>query len=167
MVRMMMLVAVAATAFVTASQAHGESRSADTWRALSCLMDRDDDRSLSKDEIGNFDPVPVRLLARNFADIDANRDGLVSYDEFAAFIARGRAEADDRFRSADADGSGGLSMTELEQAGPGPMRRLKRNFSAIDADRDGEVTLAERDRFVEELEKKKRERRAAEVDGKP
>jgi len=165
MIRMMMLLTVAATAIATGSQALGESRSGDAWRALSCLLDRDDNRKLSKDEVGSFEPVPLRLLVRNFADMDTDKDGLVSYEEFAAFVDKGRAEWESRLRSADADGSGGLSMAELDQAGPGPLLQLKRNFKAMDADGDGELTIAERDRFVEALEQRKKQRRAAEGGG--
>ena len=45
----------------------------------------------------------------------------------------------ERFKKADADGNGVLSRAEAEKG----MRRLVRRFDAIDADRDGQVTMDE------------------------
>ena len=45
----------------------------------------------------------------------------------------------ERFKKADADGNGVLSRAEAEKG----MRRLVRHFDAIDANRDGQVTMDE------------------------
>lgn len=88
--------------------------------------------------------------ARMFELLDANRDGRITWDESWSFVTT-------RFTTADADRSGGLSIVEFatlrmrrpdaptpsaEQAarmeqGRGAM------FRALDADRDGQVTLVE------------------------
>lgn len=54
-----------------------------------------------------------------FAEADANGDGVLSVTEFASFheLMRARMEAS-RFSTIDTDGSGGISLTELEAAKP-------------------------------------------------
>lgn len=50
-----------------------------------------------------------------------------------------QARMAERFRKADADGNGALSRAEAEKG----MRRMVRHFDAIDANRDGQVTMDE------------------------
>ena len=64
-------------------------------------LDRNHDRLLSRDEL--HDPDPGR-----FAKVDANGDGQLDFAEVMA------AKADD-VRAADRDGSGCISVVELEQ----------------------------------------------------
>jgi hypothetical protein len=50
-----------------------------------------------------------------------------------------------RFKKADANNSGGLSKAELEKTGPNEFGFIKRNFDQLDTNKDGQVTIAERD----------------------
>jgi hypothetical protein len=54
-----------------------------------------------------------------FAEADANGDGVLSVTEFETFddLVRARMEAK-RFARIDADGSGGVTLAELEAAKP-------------------------------------------------
>ncbi len=81
-------------------------------------MDNDDDGSLSDDEFAlNFSPVvpvPIEeledgeaLLEAEFMAYDADKNGSIAKDEFVARYAAS-------FAKADADQSGGLSLTEFE-----------------------------------------------------
>lgn len=109
-------------------------------------------------------PRGARGGAAMFEQVDANRDGRVTWEETWTFV-----EA--RFRAADRDGNGGLSQAEMQEAmqaalearrasaqqgqaqgqgpghgpraGHGPGRHQEAMFRALDADRNGSVTLAE------------------------
>ena len=88
--------------------------------------------------------------ARMFEMLDANRDGRVTWDETWTF-------ATTRFNAADADRSGGLAQGEFANlrprregaTGPRPewAQRMEQRraamFRALDANSDGQVTLAE------------------------
>jgi hypothetical protein len=58
-------------------------------------------------------------VAEVFTQADANGDGVLSETEFASFheLMRARMEAK-HFARIDADGSGGITLEELEAAGP-------------------------------------------------
>ena len=53
------------------------------------------------------------------------------------------------FDRVDADKSGGVTKEELKKAGPDELKMIKENFDAMDTNKDGQVTLKERDAFVE------------------
>lgn len=88
--------------------------------------------------------------ARMFEMLDSNRDGRITWDESWTF-------ATTRFNAADADRSGGLSQAEFANLRPGRegasaprpewAQRMEQRragmFRALDANSDGQVTLAE------------------------
>lgn len=82
-------------------------------------------------------------LAANFARFDTDQDGRVTREEMHAVRAatreERRAEAEERYRSADTNGDGTISAEEA-QAG---MPRAAKHFGAIDADGDGQLTREE------------------------
>ena len=54
-----------------------------------------------------------------FTEADANGDGVLSTEEFASFHELMRARMDEAmFTNIDTDGSGGISLTELQAARP-------------------------------------------------
>jgi hypothetical protein len=53
------------------------------------------------------------------------------------------------FDRVDADKSGGVTKEELKKGGPDELKMIKENFDAMDTNKDGQVTLKERDTFVE------------------
>jgi outer membrane lipoprotein SlyB len=52
------------------------------------------------------------------------------------------------FKRADLNDSGGLSRVELEKATSPQLQQVRNNFDAIDADRDGQVTVDEYRRYL-------------------
>jgi Ca2+-binding EF-hand superfamily protein len=151
---------VSSVAFAAQSST-APSQAADNWKTLSCMMDKDKNAKLTKEEAMNFNPAPARVLAKNFGQIDANKDGVVTYKEYAAFFDKIRSDWEALFKNADTDKSGGLSKAELDKTPAGQFPEIKRRFDDMDANKDGQVTIAERDKFVEEAPKKVAERRAA------
>ena len=61
--------------------------------------------------------------------------------------AERRAHWEASFKKADTDGNGGLSKAELDKSGPKEFPAIKKHFDKMDADKDGKVTMAERDAF--------------------
>ena len=82
-------------------------------------------------------------LAKNFDQIDTNKDGQLSRDELKAFkkAHKGdrKAKADERFKHADTNGDGKISKAEAEKGAP----RLAKKFDAIDTNKDGQLTQEE------------------------
>ncbi len=72
-----------------------------------------------------------------------------------------RADWEAAFKKADADGSGGLTKAELEKTDAKQFPAIKKNFDAMDANKDGQVTPAERDAFGKAAKKAKAEKPAA------
>ena len=102
-------------------------------------IDTNGDGQISRDEAKGH-----AWLEKNFDQIDTNHDGQLSKEELAAWRKAHKGEArakmeerfDAKFKAADKDNDGSLTMDEM-QAG---MPRLAKNFDQIDANHDGKVT---------------------------
>lgn len=120
-----------------AGEMHGgegmHDRGMDRFKAA----DKDSDGRLTRDEAKSMPQV-----AKNFDAMDADKDGGVSLDEIRASMMHKGKEMHDRgvqrFKSADKDNSGTLTRDEAKS-----MRRVEKNFDAIDADKDGTVSETE------------------------
>ena len=116
--------------------------------------DKNGDGALSKAEA----EAGMPRLAKDFAAIDANKDGKITPEELRAYGAKrhahwkehgGRgghhnpeamkARFAERFKQADADGDGALSKAEAEKSMP----RLAQHFAEIDSNHDGKITQDE------------------------
>lgn len=74
--------------------------------------------------------------AQMFAELDTNRDGAVSAEEFA--------QRPDRFARADVNGDGRVTLAELAAMGQDRAeRRAERMMARLDANGDGALTRAE------------------------
>jgi len=56
-----------------------------------------------------------------------------------------RAKFEAQFKAADKNVDGGLSKDELAPTQKGDFSAIKKNFDAMDTNKDGKVTIAERD----------------------
>lgn len=84
--------------------------------------------------------------AERFAEMDANSDGSVDAEEFAAFAgAQAGERAAKMFERLDADGDGVVSRDALEARGGDRGPRLERMINRFDADGDGALSEAEFD----------------------
>jgi hypothetical protein len=108
--------------------------------------DKDNDGTLDKEEA-----KALPRIAKNFDVIDADKDGTVSLDEIKAAMERrkgmhqkGKAE----FEKADKDADGTLDKEEAKA-----MPHVAKNFDAIDADKDGTVSLDEIHTFMKSKHK--------------
>lgn len=61
--------------------------------------------------------------------------------------AEARAKWEAAFKAADKNGDGGLSKEELAAVKGFPI--IRNNFDAMDANKDGKVTIAERDAWLQ------------------
>ena len=98
--------------------------------ALFDRLDTDRNGSVSHEELAAH-------KARRSEGLDANADGVVSFEEVQAQRQRHREErARARFARLDRDGDGEVSVAEFEARG-------ERLFEKLDADGDGEVSREE------------------------
>lgn len=83
------------------------------------------------------------FVLRYFDEIDADQSGAITKQEIEAFMAARKAEfvarLEEKFKAADADGDGKLSLAEAEAGMP----HVADHFKGLDADGDGSVTLEE------------------------
>lgn len=151
----MILVAFSVQALAAEQAATPAANAADNWTVLRCLADKDKNDKLSQQELDSYRPVPARLLSKNFTEIDGNKDGVITLQEYSAHLQKDRTAWEAAFKSLDANKSGGLSQAELAKAPPGQMVQIKRRFNDMDADKNSEVSIEERDRFIEQAQQEK------------
>ena len=58
------------------------------------------------------------------------------------------ARWEENFKKADTDHSGGLNKAELAKTRSGAFPGIKKHFDAMDANKDGQVTVGERDAYI-------------------
>lgn len=104
--------------------------------------DKDNDGTLTKEEAKVMPHV-----AKHFKEIDTDKDGTVSMDEIRAFMKSHKDDAHkrggERFKKADKNNDGKLTKEEAKA-----MPNAYKNFDAIDADKDGTVSLDEVHNFM-------------------
>jgi Ca2+-binding EF-hand superfamily protein len=107
-------------------------------------------KSADKDSDGTLDKTEAKAMPRvskNFDKIDTDKDGTVSLDEIKAAMTHAKKSMHEKgeaaFKKADADNDGTLDKTEAKA-----MPRVAKNFDAIDADKDGTVSMEEIHTFM-------------------
>lgn len=138
-----LLSCAACTARETTEKEHKDNSIAEDFRHL----DANHDGSITKDEVEkNGSPV----LQASFDPFDANKDGKLSLQEITAFVMAQREESarqkNEAFRRIDANHDAGISKEEAEKNND-PF--LIANFEAIDANKDGKMSLQELNTFSE------------------
>jgi Ca2+-binding EF-hand superfamily protein len=104
--------------------------------------DQDSDGTLDKEEA-----KAMPRIAKNFDAIDTDKDGTISMDEIKASMMHARKSMHEKgeaaFKKADGDHDGTLDKEEAKA-----MPRVAENFDAIDADKDGTVSMEEIHTFM-------------------
>ena len=119
--------------------------------------DKNGDGKLSREEAKAMPHVE-----QNFDAIDADKDGQITRDELRAYgkakaaerkerMGKAKEEAAAHFKQADKNNDGKLSREEAKA-----MPHVEKNFDAIDADKDGQVTPDEIRNFMREKMKQRR-----------
>lgn len=117
---------------------------------LAAAADKDDKaiamfKKRDKDHDGTLDRTEAKaapFIDKHFEAIDTDKDGTISMEEIQAYstakISEMHAKGEARFKSADKDSDGTLDPAEAKA-----MPHVTKHFAAIDADRDGTVSLVE------------------------
>jgi outer membrane lipoprotein SlyB len=113
------------------------------WLADFTKADLNDSGGLSRVELDKTKSTQLKPVKDNFAGIDTDKDGHATRAEYEAYLARADDRFQAKFKQADLNDSGGLSKTELGKTSATELDVLRKNFDAIDTDRDGHATLAE------------------------
>jgi len=103
------------------------------------ILDKDGDGAISREEASGH-----KFLAKQFDQIDANKDGKLAAEELQSFRANKRAKHaarfEEQFKEADKNGDGVLTKPEAESSN---LRGLAKHFDQIDANHDGQLTKQE------------------------
>lgn len=119
----------------------------DAWLTDFRKADLNDSGGLSKVELDKSKSTRLKPLRDNFAAIDADGDGHVTPAEYERFLGKAMADFEAKFRKADLNDSDGLSRKELEKVSGRDFDVIRKNFDAMDIDRDGQVSFAEYQKF--------------------
>ncbi|WP_158592328.1 EF-hand domain-containing protein [Noviherbaspirillum sedimenti] len=102
-------------------------------------LDKDKDGFISRAEAAGHP-----MLSKGFDTLDSNKDAKLSKEELQAahqaMRGKHRERADARFKAADKDGDGALSLQEAEAAA---RERAAQMFERLDANKDGKLTQQE------------------------
>lgn len=146
-----------------ARQAQMAKRAADerkAWEASFAKADTNKDGGLSKKEADSAAAPGFPQIKKNFTAMDSNKNGRVTIAERDDFLkaeikkeiearqTKARKAYEDQFARADVNKSRGLSKKEVENAAAPGFPIIKNNFNAMDANRDGQVSIGERDAFL-------------------
>lgn len=142
MVAMGLVLAGAAGCATSDSTMENKARANDRNVADASQVDRNGDGRITREEASQLPP-----LAKEFDRIDANRDDILDREEIAAYH-HGMAnhhgdhhrDIEARFKQADKDGDGALT---IEEAKAGKVIPVVHHFEELDTDRNGKVTIAE------------------------
>lgn len=131
-----------------------------SWEAQFAKADSNKDGALSKKEAESAAAPGFPQIKKNFTAMDKDKNGKVTIAERDDFLkaeikaqiearqAKARRAYEDLFARADANKSGGLSKKEVDSAVAPGFPIIKNNFDDMDADRNGQVTIQERDAFL-------------------
>lgn len=150
--------------FVQSRQAAQVKATEDARRNLQdrfAKADTNKDGALSKPEVEKAAAPGFPVLLKNFDTITGGKkNAKVTFAEFENFLkAEAKRQMDARqgqaqkafetaFAAADVNKSGGLSKRETDSAAAPGFPLIKQNFDAMDANRDGQVSVEERNAFV-------------------
>jgi Ca2+-binding EF-hand superfamily protein len=125
------LIAVVSLLAAAAAQAGGP----DCDHNKIAAIDADGDGAVSREEAASHS-----WLAGKFDTVDANKDGRLEKSEFdaqrEARHAEMKAHGEERWKAADSDANGSLSLAEAQASSPWVGER----FAKLDADSDGQLT---------------------------
>lgn len=119
----------------------------EAWLAKFKQADLNRSGGLSKVELDKTAPKEFLAIKKRFAVMDSNKDGQVTAVEYAEYLDKQRTNWVNAFKKADTNDSGGLSKPELSKTGEHQFARIKKFFEGMDANKDGQVTIAESDSF--------------------
>jgi len=112
--------------------------------------DLNDSGGLSKTEAGKTTSTRLQTLRNSFAVIDADQDGHVTRNEYESYLAQQKTRLTTKqFNRLDLNDSGGLSRVELDKTADKSFDSLKQHFDSIDRDKDGQLSYAEYEAFVQ------------------
>lgn len=143
--------------------AYAAPESAKEFEARYGRADADRSGGLSKQETERAAAPGFPVVLKNFDAMDANKDGQVTLAERNAALANAakarqvqmqqratqeRKAWEDRFAKADINKDKALSKSEADKAEKPGFPQVTKNFTAMDKDKNGKVTVAERDDYL-------------------
>ena len=154
---------------------------ANTLEARFTLADTDRSGGLSKAELAGAAAPGFPIIAKNFDAMDTNKDGQVTLAERNGAIntymqkqqavqaqtaTKARKDFEDRFAKADTNKDGALSKKEASGAAAPGFPIMSKNFDAMDKDKNGKVTLSERENFLKDESSRQMAKQQAEAQKK-